>query len=78
MFRFILAALVLVPFAASAQKTEEEKNLYALGYILGKKLEDDSAFASVGDGAAGYPNYRSCAVLALPFCGQSPERCGRA
>jgi len=38
MFRFILAALVLVPFAASAQKTEEEKNLYALGYILGQRI----------------------------------------
>src|SRR4051812_46216414 len=38
MFRFILAALVLVPLAASAQKTEDEKTLYAIGYILGQRI----------------------------------------
>jgi FKBP-type peptidyl-prolyl cis-trans isomerase FkpA len=38
MFRIILAMLVLVPFAASAQKTEEEKTLYAIGYVLGERL----------------------------------------
>jgi FKBP-type peptidyl-prolyl cis-trans isomerase FkpA len=38
MFRIILAVLVLVPFAASAQKTEEEKTLYAIGYVLGERL----------------------------------------
>ena len=38
MFRTILAALVLVPFAASAQKTEDEKNLYAIGFILGERI----------------------------------------
>jgi len=37
MFRTILAALVLVPFAASAQKTEDEKNLYAIGFIVGQR-----------------------------------------
>src|SRR4051794_9822970 len=38
MFRFILAALVLVPLAASAQKTEDEKTLYTIGYILGQRI----------------------------------------
>jgi len=38
MVRIILAVLVLVPFAASAQKTEEEKTLYAIGYVLGERL----------------------------------------
>jgi FKBP-type peptidyl-prolyl cis-trans isomerase FkpA len=40
MFRITLAALALLlaPFAASAQKTEEEKNLYAIGYILGDRI----------------------------------------
>jgi FKBP-type peptidyl-prolyl cis-trans isomerase FkpA len=39
MFRTILAALVLVPFAASAQKTEEEKTLYAIGFVLGERVQ---------------------------------------
>ncbi|MFL5444300.1 MAG: FKBP-type peptidyl-prolyl cis-trans isomerase N-terminal domain-containing protein, partial [Myxococcales bacterium] len=38
MVRIILAVLVLAPFAASAQKTEEEKTLYAIGYVLGERL----------------------------------------
>ena len=40
MFRVTLAALALLlaPFAASAQKTEEEKNLYAIGFILGERI----------------------------------------
>jgi FKBP-type peptidyl-prolyl cis-trans isomerase FkpA len=39
MFRTILAALVLVPFAASAQKTEEDKTLYAIGFVLGERVQ---------------------------------------
>jgi FKBP-type peptidyl-prolyl cis-trans isomerase FkpA len=40
MFRTTLAALALLlaPLAASAQKTEEEKTLYAIGYILGERI----------------------------------------
>src|SRR4051794_10627917 len=38
MVRIIVAVLVLAPFAASAQKTEEEKTLYAIGYVLGERL----------------------------------------
>src|SRR3954470_516799 len=37
MFRITLAALVLVPLAASAQKTEDEKNLYAIGFLVGQR-----------------------------------------
>src|SRR3954464_14320693 len=37
MFRITLAALVLVPVAASAQKTEDEKNLYAIGFLVGQR-----------------------------------------
>jgi FKBP-type peptidyl-prolyl cis-trans isomerase FkpA len=38
MVRTTLALLVLVPFAASAQKTDDEKNLYVIGYISGVRL----------------------------------------
>src|SRR3954471_8005316 len=38
MFRIILAALLLVPVAASAQKTDDDKTLYAIGYILGERI----------------------------------------
>ena len=40
MFRITLVALALLfaPFAASAQKTEDEKTLYAIGYILGDRI----------------------------------------
>jgi len=37
MVRTIFAVLVLVPLAASAQKTEDEKNLYAIGYLVGER-----------------------------------------
>jgi FKBP-type peptidyl-prolyl cis-trans isomerase FkpA len=37
MFRITLAALLLVPLAASAQKTEDEKNLYAIGFLVGQR-----------------------------------------
>jgi FKBP-type peptidyl-prolyl cis-trans isomerase FkpA len=40
MFRITLVALALVlaPFAALAQKTEDEKTLYAIGFILGERI----------------------------------------
>jgi len=38
MVRTILAVLVLVPFAASAQKSEDEKTLYAIGYLFGQRV----------------------------------------
>jgi FKBP-type peptidyl-prolyl cis-trans isomerase FkpA len=37
MVRITLAVLVLLPVAAFAQKTEDEKNLYAIGYFLGER-----------------------------------------
>jgi FKBP-type peptidyl-prolyl cis-trans isomerase FkpA len=37
MLRIVLAALVFFPLAASAQKTEEDKNLYAIGYLVGQR-----------------------------------------
>src|SRR5438105_7513561 len=40
MFRTTLAALALLlaPLAASAQKTEDDKTVYAIGYILGERI----------------------------------------
>ena len=40
MFRITLAALALLlaPLAASAQKTEDDKTVYAIGYILGERI----------------------------------------
>src|SRR5256885_6459044 len=40
MFRITLVALALLfaPFAASAQKTEDDKTLYAIGFILGERI----------------------------------------